>query len=313
MMAKLNVMQSNQIFMAWLGIYSNHSTKRSNEFFQSPKTYFIVGTMTMCSISFLMELFSSSSTFAHKIDSLLICVGMSEAICVFLNFGIKTANIKSLQLKLQAIVNEGGILFLLIWIPLIGIFVDFSRKSFLSRKFPQFFILCIKIISISGDDENIFNLYWNAEQKCRKYTKIIPIGVFSCGSAAYVAVFLYSIYCLCSGNVDASTWPEIFDLEVSGHTYGIIRWYFGFCVTFIMDSAYILYSTSATTYFICSCIYIGAICEHFCLLMDSMQEYLKRNQREKNPQMREKNIHRIRTRIHQAIGIHVKIYELIQK
>lgn len=106
-MTKFNVMQSNQVFMAWLGIYSNHSTKTSNEFFRSPKSYLIFGAMTMCTVFFVMEIVSSSSNFTRKIDSVLVVVGMSEVICVFLNYGIKIPNMRALQLKLQSMVDKG--------------------------------------------------------------------------------------------------------------------------------------------------------------------------------------------------------------
>lgn len=106
-MTKFNVMQSNQVFMAWLGIYSNHSTKTSNEFFRSPKSYMIFGALTMCTVFFVMEIVSSSSNFTRKIDSVLVVVGMSEVICVFLNYGIKIPNMRALQLKLQSMVDKG--------------------------------------------------------------------------------------------------------------------------------------------------------------------------------------------------------------
>lgn len=138
---------------------------------------------------------------------------------------------------------------------------------------------------------------------------MIAIGFIVYIQLAFMAEFFFSIFFMCSGNFDVSTWPKVFNLRIPLDSTKILGWYFQSILMYSSSSAYILCLTSATTYFVCSCIYICAICDHFSLLMRQMNKCFEQNQLEKNPRKHEMNNHRIKKQIHQAIDVHLKIHE----
>lgn len=109
------------------------------------------------------------------------------------------------------------------------------------------------------------------------------------------------------GTFDPSALPLPYYMIVPFDTTTIWGWYLLWFIQCMMSSTYAVCVLSTTSYFICNCIYIGTICEHFDLLFASLEKDVE--------QIRNRNSNFIRLRdkalkcLHQAIEIHVKVYE----
>lgn len=148
-MAKFNVLESNQAYMAWLGIYSYHLTEPSNEFFKSIVACFfmfnssvmIIGSSILFIIKYISEVQAVLGAFKIAISGIQ-CGGMHFSV------GIKMKLVKALHLKLQQIVDEGIDLYhfhkSIKSCHILSIFIIFIRIS------SEFFSILIQIsLSIS--------------------------------------------------------------------------------------------------------------------------------------------------------------------
>lgn len=161
----------------------------------------------------------------------------------------------------------------------------------------------------SAENGQIYEVYWRAEQKYRKYSKIIAIAVLLYDQSAYISAFIYSICWILTGNNDASSWPVILELSVPFDTKTIGGWYLLLLIYICIDLSFLLCMISATTQFIGSCIYIAAICEHFNLVMQSVEANIEQNLREKNSRKFSETSIKANAGIREAIQIHIMIYE----
>lgn len=103
-MPKLDVLRLNQDFMAQLGI---HSKEPTNQFYRSPRVYLILGALVSGIISSTLDMFNNSSNFTRKLDAILMIVALSQAVGMFLNYGLKMTKINALYLEFQSIVDKG--------------------------------------------------------------------------------------------------------------------------------------------------------------------------------------------------------------
>lgn len=159
------------------------------------------------------------------------------------------------------------------------------------------------------DDEEVYNIYWSAEQKCRKYTTAI-VAVFILQILLFhAAVFFYSVYDICIGIFDASTWPTLYDLSVPFDATKIWGWYLLWLITLAVNASYILCLTSAVTYFVSCCFYLGALCDRYNFIMRSIEALVEKNQHENSTQMNKTNYRRIRDQVHKSIEIQIQIYQ----
>lgn len=127
--------------------------------------------------------------------------------------------------------------------------------------------------------------------------------------SVYVSTFIYSIYCICIGNYDTSTWPVLIEMSVPFDTKTIYGWYLLLFILNSMDIAYLTCLFLAATQFIGYCTYIAAICDHFDLMMQNVQANVEQNLRETNQQKFEETSMKIIAKVREAIQIHVKINE----
>lgn len=125
--------------------------------------------------------------------------------------------------------------------------------------------------SSSGEHDSHLNVYWNAERKCRKFTKFWSTFYIVYDLSAYAIGFFYSIYFILIGQYDTSTWPTSIELPLPFGTATIWGWYLHFITFTILDLMYMVFMISATTYFVCSCLYINAMCDHIDLIRQSIQ------------------------------------------
>lgn len=105
-MSKFKVLRYNEKFMANLGIYSN-----SIEFGNS--------LSALCILLFLLIAIILSAVFAcknslhskHTLESLVLMVTSLQAFGAYLNIGLKMKKVRELHLKLQAVADEGLVIF----------------------------------------------------------------------------------------------------------------------------------------------------------------------------------------------------------
>lgn len=135
-------------------------------------------------------------------------------------------------------------------------------------------------------------MYWKTEQNCRQFTKYMSYYIVAHQSIV-MASFLYSVYCICVGNRDTSTWILAFNIVVPFNSQSIFGWYFKWFINLAMSISYALLLTSITSYFVCCCLYIHAICRHFHLIKNLIAN-------------NDKSIHK---HIKQAVDIHVNVNE----
>lgn len=152
----------------------------------------------------------------------------------------------------------------------------------------------------------MFVIYWRVEQKCKKYTKLIgcyPLKLM------FVAAFIYSIYCIWSGNHDTSTWVLPYTISVPFDTKPIHGWYMLWVIETNIGVTYALSMITISSFFVCCCFYIAGICEHFDFLMVSLNEITESIRNEKNPIKIKKQHLEMKRKLAQAINIHINIFE----
>lgn len=142
------------------------------------------------------------------------------------------------------------------------------------------------------EDDQISTMYWMAEQKCRQITKYMSYNIFINQSVDILPLF-QSIYCIWTGNLDTSTWELPFNVVVPFNTQHLFGWYLKWFINLAMTISYALIVTAIISYFVCCCLYIHAICKHFNLL----NNFIEQN---------DKSIHKNLTK---AIDVHAKVFE----
>lgn len=160
-------------------------------------------------------------------------------------------------------------------------------------------------------NEDILDIYWTIEKKCRKYTLIVTCFVFW-NESAFIGPLVYSFYCIWRGDYDILEWNLPFNIIVPFDTTNLLGWYllwfYQFNVSFFYSSSF----TVITSYFMSCCLYIGAICDHFDFLCDSIMEDVARNQIEKDPRKQRKRNQQIHENIDRMIQTHVKMFEYVE-
>lgn len=168
--------------------------------------------------------------------------------------------------------------------------------------------LSIKFLSISSSAQcKIFSIYWINEQKCQKYTKRIAYYLFFHMSIFFLN-FLNAIINIILGNLNTSTWSLSFTMSVPFDKTCVWGW---LLTSFIEINTAISYSfcmVSITSYFICCCFYIEALCEHFDALIKLSGNEVERI-REKNQQITGKFYLKAHNQLSEAVKLHVKIFE----
>lgn len=152
----------------------------------------------------------------------------------------------------------------------------------------------------------MFNIYWEVERKCRRYSKLV--GYYPL-MLVFVGAFFYSIYCIHTENYDTSTWILPYRLSVPFDTKEIWGWYL---LWFMQANIGFTYSTTQiaiSSHFMSCCFYIGAICDHFDHIIGSIQNDVHRNRAEENPISYQQNCRKYAERLSHGVGIHIKAFE----
>lgn len=110
-----------------------------------------------------------------------------------------------------------------------------------------------------------------------------------------------------AGDFDASQWKLILPDPYNNHN--IFVFYLCWCVQFCVGISYVICMIATTSYFICCCIYICGICDHFDLMIEWIKKDLLDKEMTKNKRNPMKNNQSIKQKLVQSIEIHGKIFE----
>lgn len=110
-MSSFKVLKLNELMMVWIRIYSKPSTVDSiptKDFFRSTTAYnislHIVGFIATSAVF----LYQNKSDAAAALPTVMVIVGTSQALGMFLCVGCKIDKVKMLHQKLQAIVDQAA-------------------------------------------------------------------------------------------------------------------------------------------------------------------------------------------------------------
>lgn len=106
-MANFQVLENNQAYMAWLGIYSYKLTEPTNEFFKSIVAWFFMfNSFVMIIISSILFIIKYISDIQGCLGAFKIAISGIQCGGMHLSLGLKMKKVKILHLKLQEIINE---------------------------------------------------------------------------------------------------------------------------------------------------------------------------------------------------------------
>lgn len=160
----------------------------------------------------------------------------------------------------------------------------------------------------SVQQKDIINLYWNVEQKCRKFTKIIGCYIWL-NQSMYAAAIVVSVLSMMNRDFDTSKWILPWGVPFDTNDLSIFSWYLLWFSQFGYGFAYSSSTISVATYFVCCCFYIGGLYDHFGFLIESIKNDLELNQSEENDENRHKRIQLIKEKLGKAVCVHAKMYE----
>ena len=129
----------------------------------------------------------------------------------------------------------------------------------------------------------MFKMYWNIEEKCRRFTKRMCIYVPLNQIMMIVSLFA-SFYNIFTGNLDTSTWNIPCNMVVPFNTKIIWKWYVLLAFQSSISFCYASITSGLTAYFTCCCFYIIAVCDHCDMLIASLQSHVDQNKSYRNPQ-----------------------------
>lgn len=153
-----------------------------------------------------------------------------------------------------------------------------------------------------GGSTEIDDLYWKTEQKCRKYTLQIGLYVLVHTSEFGVSL-LFTIISIIYGNYNPENWLLYFKLTYPfDERKSVFNWFAAWFIEANLSFAYSICLTSAASYFVSCALYIIAMCDHFTLLMHSID-------RQNNLQQTVKNRIQIKRMLAKSIELHVRLIE----
>lgn len=246
-MPEFKVLKYNEYFMRWLGVHSYRFGKDTNEFLNSISTYLILLLSVCYVISSIAFTRINWPQFEIISGSCIVALSGTQTGGMFLSFGLKMKAVKSVHVKLQKIADEQG---------------KFKPRLLLTFKWTH----CFSI----DPNTDTWKIYREVEEKCRIYTIRMAI-FFILDQLMTIAAFFFSIYCIFVGQTDTQAWLLPFKFAVPFNTKIIWKWYFLWLYNLLANLAYAGIITAVSAYFVCCCLYIDGICDHFGLLIGSLQ------------------------------------------
>lgn len=116
----------------------------------------------------------------------------------------------------------------------------------------------------------------------------------------YVTSFVFSILCIFVNNIDTTTWTLFFNFAMPISTKSIWVWYLLLFAQCGVDLSYVVSMVAITSYFLCCCFYIWAICDHFDYVINWIDVIVEQNNIEEIPSSDRKVMEKMK----EAIAVH---------
>lgn len=175
-----------------------------------------------------------------------------------------------------------------------------ARHSHCNTKLNQ-----ILIFHALDGHRNIVEMYWEIEQKCCLYTKLMLYYIYG-HQMPVLGALAHAVYCICTGDSNTSAWDLPFNVIVPFETQSVRGWLLKWLFEVGTGFVYILCIIIPTSYFFSFCLYIVAICSHFDLLTDEIRMDIDEAQNGTLHRQHHANLwHRVRKKITHLIAIHV--------
>lgn len=124
----------------------------------------------------------------------------------------------------------------------------------------------------------------------------------------FVFPLFYSIYCICLGNFDTSTYYLPLRTATPFNNDSLLGWYQIYLIQFCAGITY-MFSMVATLYFVGCCFYLEALCDHFDYLIESIDNEFHQDEGASNVDFVWKNSLNARKHLSNVIDHHNMIYE----
>lgn len=106
------------------------------------------------------------------------------------------------------------------------------------------------------------SIYWNAERKSQHFTrKLASFLLFQ--QISFVIALVLSIYSVCMGNFNTKTYILPLRVAAPFPIDTVFAWYSFYLMQWIFGVTYMFVFIPVTSYFVCNCIYLNALCDHF--------------------------------------------------
>lgn len=151
-------------------------------------------------------------------------------------------------------------------------------------------------------------IYWDIEIQCRNHTRRLCYYILL-HMQVFVVAFFYAMYNIYRGKLDTSTWPLPFNFAVPFDVSTIWGWLLMWFIQTNCAFSYCLTMISLTTYFMSSCYYIWAVCDHLEFKLRELNALVELSMMEVDPIKHLIKIRRIKEEIIEIIKLHAKIFE----
>lgn len=136
---------------------------------------------------------------------------------------------------------------------------------------------------------------------CRKYTRRISYYAVM-NQSMFMSGFIHSIFCVLSRDFDATKWQLPFNMWLPfDTTQSVLGWYIMWLLQFDTGVTYCLCLISGSSHFVCCCVYIIAICDHF--------KYIMRAEVQDSSKIEKNRLYQLKMKLSKAVDTHVMCFE----
>lgn len=125
----------------------------------------------------------------------------------------------------------------------------------------------------------------------------------------YAAAIVVSVCGMLNGDYDTSKWLLPWSVPFDTNNLTVFQWYLLWFTQFSFGFAYSSSTLTVTSFFVCGCFYLTALCDHFTFLIETIKSYLEINQNEEKPVEQKRAAQVIGEIFCEAIELHNRIYE----
>lgn len=150
-------------------------------------------------------------------------------------------------------------------------------------------------------------MYRNAEKKSKQFIEKMAVFVLL-QQTSFINALLFSIYCICIGNFDTSTYYLPLRLALPFSIDSMLRWYLFLMLQVSIGFAYVFCAIPVISFFVCCCFYLDAICDHFDYLIALVDAEFGKGGMKSEDQVTKSSLN-ARNFLINSIDHHNKIYE----